>query len=344
METETTISKAIHISDDKAKYDAACKQLLSEKIILAWIVKGCVEEFRDIDVSEIADRYIEGTPQISEVPVAPDEASPSLIMGTATEDKKIREGTITYDIRFHAVVPKSGEMIRLILNVEAQNDFYPGYPLTKRGVYYCSRMISSQYGSVFAESHYEKIRKVISIWICAYPPDKRQNTITRYYIKEDNFIGNVREKRENYDLMTLIMICLGEQVEDNNDTLRLLGTLLSSEITSDEKCQILQEDFDIPMSQPLERKVGLMCNLSEGVFAKGIKQGMKLQEAETTKIKEELQTERKERQTERNEWQNERKEWQKELQTERNEWQTERSTYTAEIKRLQEQIARLSAE
>ena len=33
-----------------------------------------------------------------------------------------------------------------MINVEAQNDFYPGYPLVKRGIYDCSRMISPQYG------------------------------------------------------------------------------------------------------------------------------------------------------------------------------------------------------
>ncbi len=50
MKTETTIAKDIRIAADKARYDAACKRLLSEKIILAWIMNGCVEEFRDVDV------------------------------------------------------------------------------------------------------------------------------------------------------------------------------------------------------------------------------------------------------------------------------------------------------
>ena len=271
METETTIAKAIHNTDKMARYDEACKELLSEKIILAWIMKSCVDEFRDIDVDKIAATCIEGTPQVSEVPVAPDEATPSQILGASTEDSTIREGTITYDIRFHAIVPKSGDVIRLILNLEAQNDFYPGYPLTKRGIYYCSRMISSQYGSVFAESHYEDIRKVVSIWVCTNPPVRRQNTITRYHIQEDDFIGNVKEKPANYDLMTLIMICLGDASNDyHSDILKLLGILMSDKMTSDTKCRVLQEDFDIPMTQNLERKVGLMCNLSEGVFAKGV--------------------------------------------------------------------------
>ena len=37
MNAHTTIAKNIRVSDEKASYDAACKRLLSEKIILAWV-------------------------------------------------------------------------------------------------------------------------------------------------------------------------------------------------------------------------------------------------------------------------------------------------------------------
>lgn len=59
-----------------------------------------------------------------------------------------------YDVRFDAIAPKSAdsaeqeEVIRLIINVEAQTKFKPGYPLTKRAIYYCSRMISAQHGPI----------------------------------------------------------------------------------------------------------------------------------------------------------------------------------------------------
>ena len=51
----------------------------------------------------------------------------------------------------------------------------------KRGIYYCSRMISGQYETAFTNSHYENIKKVYSIWICMNPPKNRENSITRYY-------------------------------------------------------------------------------------------------------------------------------------------------------------------
>ena len=274
MNTDTTIAKNIRVADEKASYDAACKRLLSEKIILAWIMKNCLEEYRDCDVEEIAEKYIEGTPQVGEVAVAPDESNrASMIQGAGNEDASLTEGTVTYDIRFLATAPVSGELIRLILNVEAQNDFYPGYPLIKRGIYYCSRMVSAQYGTEFTNSHYENIKKVYSIWICMNPPKNRENSITRYYIAEENLVGSVKERKADYDLMAAVMICLGKEADAGTDLLKLLNVLLSTETGSQDKCQILEEDFHIRMTLALESEVSLMCNLSKGVEEKGIEKG-----------------------------------------------------------------------
>lgn len=266
MELETTLSQKIRIAKDNSDYDAACKRLLSEKVILAWIMKNCLEEYRECNISEIIEKYIEWEPQIAEVSVQPDQTNTSLLRGTRTEDTSITEGTITYDIRFMATAPKSGELIRLIINVEAQNDFYSGYPLIKRGLYYCSRMISAQYGTEFSSAQYNKIKKVYSIWICMNPPKNRENTITKYSITEEQLVGHVTEKVENYDLMSAIMICLGKPNSENyNGVLKLLNVLLSSGTAPDEKEKILHDDFNIEMTQNLEREVSLMCNLSQGI-------------------------------------------------------------------------------
>lgn len=89
--------------------------------------------------------------------------------------------------------------------------------IVKRNLYYCCRLVSSQYGTEFTNSHYEKIKKVYSIFICMNPPNYRKNTINQYS---------------------------------------------------------RQEEFNIKMTQELEREVSEMCNLSEGVEQKGIAKGI----------------------------------------------------------------------
>ena len=275
MRAESRLAKMISTAGEKAAYDNACKRLLANKIILAWIMKSCLEEYRDCGISEIASKYIEGEAQISEAAVHPDEEAESLqITGLNTEDSTINEGTVTYDIRFRAIMPDTGERISLIINVEAQNDFYPGYSIVKRNLYYCCRLVSSQYGTEFTNSHYEKIKKVYSIFICMNPPNYRKNTINQYSIQEENLIGEFGENVEYYDLLTGIIICLGDVDDERSGILKLLEVLLSSERSTKEKKKILQEDFGIKMTQELESEVSEMCNLSEGVEQKGIAKGI----------------------------------------------------------------------
>ncbi|MCM1257246.1 MAG: hypothetical protein NC307_05285 [Roseburia sp.] len=278
MEIENTLAKNITAAGDYAAYDTACKRLLANKVVLAWIMKSCLEEYRDFSVDEIVEKYIEGEPQIAKTAVNLDEETENdgeQIRGAKTEDSTIKEGTITYDIRFYATAPKSGEMVSLIINIEAQNDFYPGYPIIKRGIYYCSRMISSQYGVEFVNSHYEKIKKVYSIWVCANPSEFRENTIARYVVREENLVGEAAEKKENYDLLTAVIICLGHSGDKKySGILKLLEVLLSSEKNPTEKKKILYDDFDIKMTKELESEVSEMCNLSRGIEERGIEKGI----------------------------------------------------------------------
>jgi len=135
-------------------------------------------------------------------------------------------------------------------------------------------MVSSQHGREFTGSHYEKIKKVYSIWICMNPPKNRENTITRYRLVEENLVGKVTEPVMNYDLLTVIMICLGGPDGENYDgILRMLDVLLGSGTSEAEKRKILQEDYNIQMTHAIEREVSVMCNLSKGVREKGRAEG-----------------------------------------------------------------------
>lgn len=264
LEVQNDLSISISSYDDESRYDAACKKLLANKQILARILKNCVKEFEDCNIKDIEQKYIEGTPEISAVLVHQDV---EFIEGMSAEDTSKNEGTVTFDIRFYAYSPIDNGLIRLIINVEAQNSFNPGYPIVKRGIYYGSRMISSQHGTVFDDQHYEKIEKVYSIWVCPNPPATRRNSIAEYSIGEKILVGQTGEKAENYDLMSIILICLGGSVDINYDgIIKMLDVLLSDRLQPDEKKRILHDDFDIEMTKELESEVARMCNLSQGVI------------------------------------------------------------------------------
>ena len=108
-----------------------------------------------------------------------------------------------------------------------------------------------------------------SIWVCTKPSDEFQNTLTRYSIRPEQLIGNAAEKSENYDLMSVVTICLGKPDSEN-----YTGVLLSSSRAATEKKKILEEEFGVAMSEELEREVLIMCNLSQGVKAEGREEGI----------------------------------------------------------------------
>ena len=269
-----TLKQNIENAGVDARYDECCKKLLSNKKILAWILKYSASEYKDCSLEQIA-AFIEGEPQIGTA-MMDAGATASSVRGRNTEDSVINEGKITYDLRFDALAPGAdGEVIQLIINVEAQNAFKPSYPLLKRAVYYCSRMISAQKGMEFGKSEYNKIKKVYSIWVCANPPIKYRDTITRYKLCEENLIGSVREDILNYDLINIVMICLGDGQNRSDDVLGLLETLLSETMDAERKIRILDQEYNMKLSEGAETEVlGEMCNLSEGVYNKGIEKGM----------------------------------------------------------------------
>ena len=317
MGKETYLAHTITQTDYEARYDRAAKKLLANKLVLAHILKDCVKEYQACSIMDIAQKYIEGEPEVGTTGVNMDDSNspeqpdikpetvvtqaaevqemsiqevnaPAMniqamntqvtkVQGMGNEDISQNEGTVYYDVRFNAIAPSTEEHgnIRLIINAEAQNRFKLKYPLTKRAVYYGSRLISAQHGTVFTKSDYQKLRKVYSIWICVNPAKKFRNSITRYSLKPETIIGNAVEAPDNYDLINIVMVCLGRMEEWNdNNLIKFLGVLFQNELSAREKKDILERDFNIPMTETFESEVDDMCNLSQGVAEEAMQKGI----------------------------------------------------------------------
>ena len=105
-------------------------------------------------------------------------------------------------------------------------------------------------------------------------PKEWENTITRYHIVEENLVGCTREQIKNYNLLTAVLVGLGKPDGENYDgVLKMLGALFSGENIITEKKRISEQDFDIPMTETLERRLSEMSNLSQGFEERGMKRG-----------------------------------------------------------------------
>lgn len=94
-------------------------------------------------------------------------------------------------------------------------------------------------------------------------------------MNETNLVGNVKEKKKNYDIMSVVMVYLGKAgIEQESNLLNLLNHTLSDEVKAQDKLRILEEKHGIKKTKIIESEVRHMCNLSEGILEKGLARGI----------------------------------------------------------------------
>lgn len=236
----TEIANAVNAAGDKAQYDTCVKRLLAQKSILAHILVKTVDEFKGMKPEDVV-KYIEGEPSISVVPVElglanmeKTDATGQRIVGLNTENAEINEGLVRFDI-----------------------------------IFYVSRLISSQKERDFVNTNYDDIKQVFSIWICMNMDD---NSLSHIHLTKDEMLKPCNWKG-NLDLLNIVLIGITNEIPEHDEKYemhRLIGALLSSELKEQEKLDIIEHEYNIPISQEFREDVSIMCNLSQGIEDKAI--------------------------------------------------------------------------
>ena len=221
----TEIANAVNAAGDKAQYDTRVKRLLAQKSILAHILVKTVDEFKGMKPEDVV-KYIEGEPSISVVPVEPGlanmektDATGQRIVGLNTENAEINEGLVRFDI-----------------------------------IFYVSRLISSQKERDFVNTNYDDIKQVFSIWICMNMDD---NSLSHIHLTKDKMLKPCNWKG-NLDLLNIVLIGITNEIPEHDEKYemhRLIGALLSSELKEQEKLDIIEYEYNIPISQEGSEKI-----------------------------------------------------------------------------------------
>lgn len=230
-----------------------------------------VDEFKGMKPEDVV-KYIEGEPSISVVPVEPGlanmektDATGQRIVGLNTENAEINEGLVRFDIIFY-VRMKNG-LSQIIVNIEAQKDEPTEYKILNRAIFYVSRLISSQKERDFVNTNYDDIKQVFSIWICM---NMDYNSLSHIHLTKDEMLKPCNWKG-NLDLLNIVLIGITNEIPEHDEKYemhRLIGALLSSELKEQEKLDIIEHEYNIPISQEFREDVRIMCNLSTGIEEK----------------------------------------------------------------------------
>ena len=94
-------------------------------------------------------------------------------------------------------------------------------------------------------------------------------------MQKNDKVSSVDRDKEKYDLINVISICLGgpEYANYDNKIIRLLDVLLRSKMTPEEKKKILEEEYEIPMSENIETEVNNMCSYIDIVYNEAMRIG-----------------------------------------------------------------------
>lgn len=286
---ETELSNAMAVAGDKAQYDIRAKRLLAQKSILARILLKTVDAFKGMSPEDVADS-IEGEPVIGMVPIEPGstnaertDGSVQRIRGFNTENSEINEGMIRFDIVFYVRLPfgnvhikdnvrlteneTNHKLTQIIVNVEAQKDEPAAYKILNRSIFYVSRLVSSQKERDFVNSNYDDIKQVYSIWICM---NMKCNSMSHIHLTKDEMLEPY-EWKGNINLLNIILIGITDELtvhDERYELHRLIGALLSSSIELDEKLEIMEKEYNLPLNSDFRRDVNVMCNLSDGIEEK----------------------------------------------------------------------------
>jgi hypothetical protein len=104
--------------------------------------------------------------------------------------------------------------------------------------------------------------------------DAGENCLNHIHLTNDSLLGNHKWKGRT-DLLNIFLIGLsGKLPEAGNDKYKLhrfLGTVFSDSMTTNEKINLLESEYKIPMEQQLKEGLDNMCNLSQGIVERTTK-------------------------------------------------------------------------
>ena len=264
----TEIKNAVNAADMEAQYDEKVKRLLSNKMILAHILVKTVDEFQGMQPEEVVP-YIEKEPFIATVPVEPgltNVAEGKRIIGINTENTEINEGLVRFDIIFYVRMKDGASQI--IINLEAQKEEPTHYNILNRAIFYVSRLVSSQKERDFSKMNYNDIKRVFSIWICM---NMDENSMDYVHLTDDKLLGSSQWKG-SLNLLNIVLIGLSNELpegENGYELHRLLGALLSADLTAEKKLGIMETEYGIAVNDRVREDVNIMCNLSQGILERG---------------------------------------------------------------------------
>lgn len=209
-------------------YDKYFKNVFSIKRILAAVIRETIDLYADCTLDEVVE-LIEMTETDSAA------STTGLEKIASTESHAVGEGSIYFDVFVKVGLPwyvdknlYTAPYFCIKLDAEMQRKLNPGYVLSKRGLYYGSRMVTEQLPVINKDTNYDLLVPVYSIWITLVNKSSGlAGRVIKYQMEnvgvsggnEDALYGNkVLQKLDTVTyMMNIYFICIDKDIVNNSD-------------------------------------------------------------------------------------------------------------------------------
>lgn len=102
-----------------------------------------------------------------------------------------------------------------------------------------------------------------------------ENAMEYIHLTGDRLLGSYTWEG-GLNLLNIVLIGLSDKLPEHSkqyELHRLLGTLLSIDLSIKEKLNIIETEYLIPNRDDIKTEVNIMCNLSQGILERGIEEG-----------------------------------------------------------------------
>ena len=191
------ISGHEHSTDaENRRRDAGSKSIFSDKNLIAEMLIGIADEFRDCSREEV----------INNLCLDPIDGSVKDLNG---ELAFADSGLARLDTLIEAKVPGTEDKVMVRFNIECQRRFRPGYDLYNRAQFYAGMLLTTQNKELSSVERYRNLKKVYTVWVCLEcDTEETKGTITRYGMSILPSVGNERIYDGLKNKLCVVMVCL----------------------------------------------------------------------------------------------------------------------------------------
>ena len=246
----------------KNSYDLLARHFMSNKQILAHLLKTLVKEYKELSIEDIYKLIDEG-----------DGTSGDYVKGITTNDVNNNK-EIRLDVVFTPKLPNSDDKIGMYIGIEPQNDVRSYEKIYKRALYYNSRLISRQANEVFINSDYEKLKKTYSIWILFNPLVKYQNKIFKFSLVP-KFNAEEYAFGFDFDYINIIMLNMGKDYDYNkHGLLEMLSLIFKSNLSSEDASNKLKTGYNVSINkEDIKQMYGFSYGIEQAAKEEGFEKG-----------------------------------------------------------------------